>query len=163
MKRMKKLIEGVQIKKLIRHRDERGFFEEIIRISDDFFTEGFGQLSHSLMYPGVIKAWHVHVTQIDWWYVAKGHLHVALYDTRKKSPTYKVLNVFELGEDEEDIVLKIPPGVAHGCKVTKGISELFYVTSKTYSPAEEGRIPHDDPGIGYDWQKIPVRQAQIGK
>jgi dTDP-4-dehydrorhamnose 3,5-epimerase-like enzyme len=26
----------------------------------------------------------------------------------------------------------------------------------TYDPAEEGRIAHDDPGIGYDWTKGPA-------
>ncbi len=29
------------------------------------------------------------------------------------------------------------------------------MTSKTYDPDEEGRIPHDDPGIGYDWTAPP--------
>ncbi|MBI4991559.1 dTDP-4-dehydrorhamnose 3,5-epimerase, partial [Candidatus Gottesmanbacteria bacterium] len=38
-------------------------------------------------------------TQIDWWYVAKGTLKVALYDLRKDSPTYRELNQFILGED----------------------------------------------------------------
>jgi len=58
------MIEGVMTKELTTHADERGFFREIIRITDDFFAEGFGQLSHSLMYPGVSKAWHIHKTQV---------------------------------------------------------------------------------------------------
>ncbi|OIO13946.1 hypothetical protein COV53_04305 [Candidatus Gottesmanbacteria bacterium CG11_big_fil_rev_8_21_14_0_20_37_11] len=151
------LLKGVFVKKLIRNKDERGFFEELIRVSDDFFQEGFGQLSHSYMYPGVIKAWHVHKTQCDWWYVAKGHLRVALYDSRKDSETYGKLNEFEMGESGVNIVLKIPPGVAHGCKVTKGPAELFYVTSKIFNPDEEGRIPYDDKNIGYDWINIPLQ------
>ena len=150
-----KLIEGVKIKELVRNKDERGFFEELIRVSDEFFSEGFGQLSHSFMYPQVIKAWHIHKTQIDWWYVAKGDLHVGLYDTRQNSPTYKLLNEFLLGEHGQNIVLKIPPGVAHGCKVIGGQSELFYVTSSVYNTDEEGRIPPDDKNIGYDWVNIP--------
>lgn len=146
-----KLINGVMIKKLIRHKDERGFFEELIRVNDDFFKEGFGQLSHSFMHQGVIKAWHIHKTQIDWWYVARGTLKVALYDKRENSPTYKMLNEIILGEEGENVVLKIPAGVAHGCFVKSPTSELFYVTSKTYNPEEEGRIPHDDPEIAYNW------------
>ena len=146
-----KLIEGVMIKNLVRHKDERGFFEELIRNTDDFFQEGFGQLSHSFMHGGVIKAWHIHKTQTDWWYVGRGDLKVALFDLRKKSKTYKYLNKFILGDHGENIILKIPPGVAHGCKVIKGASELFYVTSSIYNPEEEGRIPHDDKNIGYNW------------
>jgi len=147
------LINGVVIKELQRNRDERGFFEELIRVSDDFFQGGFGQLSHSYMTNGVIKAWHIHKTQIDWWYVAKGTLKVALFDLREASMTHKKLNEFILGEKGLNVVLKIPAGVAHGCKAV-GESELFYVTSKTYNTAEEGRIPHDDKSIGYDWLSI---------
>ncbi|OGG26645.1 hypothetical protein A2960_00540 [Candidatus Gottesmanbacteria bacterium RIFCSPLOWO2_01_FULL_39_12b] len=148
-------ISGVLLKKLVRHKDERGFFEELIRVNDKFFKEGFGQLSHSLMYSGVIKAWHIHKTQIDWWYTGRGDLKVALYDLRKSSPTYKLLNEFWLGEHGENMMIKIPPGVAHGCKVVGDIAELFYVTSKIYNPEEEGRLAHDDPKIGYDWFKSP--------
>jgi dTDP-4-dehydrorhamnose 3,5-epimerase len=52
-------------------------------------------------------------------------------------------------------VLKIPPGVAHGCKAIGGTSHLIYVTSSVYNTNEEGRIPHDDPEIGYDWLAGP--------
>lgn len=149
-----KLIEGVITKKLVRHSDERGFFGELIRVTDDFFKEGFGQLSHSLMYEGIIKAWHIHKTQVDWWYLAKGTTWVALYDMRKGSKTYQRINEFFLGEEGENVILKIPAQVAHGLKVIKGPAELFYVTSKTYNSYEEGRIPHDDKSIGYDWGKI---------
>jgi dTDP-4-dehydrorhamnose 3,5-epimerase len=44
--------------------------------------------------------------------------------------------------------------VAHGCRALE-LSHLLYVTSNTYSPEDEGRIPHDDPGIGYDWTAGP--------
>ena len=74
------MIEGVEVKELVTHADERGFFREIIRETDPFFDH-FGQWSHSLMYPGTAKAWHIHQEQTDWWY-AIGSLKVALYDLR---------------------------------------------------------------------------------
>ena len=149
------MIEGVVFKDLVTHPDERGFFRELIRVTDDFFAEGFGQWSHSLMYPGVIKAWHIHYKQVDWWYVPIGVLKVALHDLRPESPTYRQTMEFLLGEDQPARVVRIPPGVAHGCKVISGPAHLFYVTSRVYDPADEGRIPHDDPEIGYDWLKGP--------
>ena len=149
-------IEGVVIKELVTYPDERGFFRELIRVTDDFFGEGFAQLSHSLMYPGVAKAWHIHKTQVDWWYVPFGTLKVALYDARPDSPTHGVTQELFMGENVGQKVLKIPPGVAHGCKAIGGISHLIYVTSSVYNPEEEGRIPHDDPGIGYDWNAGPT-------
>jgi len=145
------MIDGVIIKIVDRHPDERGFFEELIRVSDPFFSEGFGQLSRSLMHEGVVKAWHVHKSQIDWWYIATGTVKVALYDTRNTSPTKGQVQELILGEEGQDAILKIPSGVAHGCKVLKGPSNLIYVTSSMYSKNEEGRVPYDDPSIGYDW------------
>ncbi len=144
-------IAGVEIKELKTHPDQRGFFREIIRVTDAFFGEGFGQLSHSLMFPGVAKAWHYHHTQVDWWYVPVGALKVVLHDLREDSPTRGETMELMMGENYPAIVLKIPPGVAHGCKALGGITHLFYVTSNTYDPKEEGRLPHDDPCIGYDW------------
>ena len=145
------MIDGVQTNILIRLSDERGYFEELIRVSDPIFSEGFGQLSRSSMVTGVVKAWHVHKTQIDWWYIVKGTIKVALYDNRTASPTHKELNEYLLGDGGQDIILKIPAGVAHGLKVVAGPAELVYVTSGIYSKDEEGRIPHDDALIGYDW------------
>ncbi len=156
------MIDRVVIKELVRRPDERGFFEELIRKTDPFFAEGFGQLSRSSMVTGVVKAWHVHKTQIDWWYAAVGAIKVALYDTRPQSPTYKQLTEFIMGEGGRDIILKIPANVAHGLKVIKGPAELIYVTSGVYDTAEEGRIPYDDPAIGYDWvQGIPIANKNI--
>ena len=59
------MIDGVMIKELVTHADERGFFREIIRVTDDIFSEGFGQWSQSLVYTGVTKAWHIHRVQTD--------------------------------------------------------------------------------------------------
>ena len=147
------MIEGVALKNLVTHTDERGFFREIIRVTDDFFAEGFGQWSHSLMYAGVVKAWHIHKVQVDWWYVGNGVLKVALHDARSDSPTYRETMEFLMGDNQPARVLRIPPGVAHGCKCLSGPVHLFYVTSNLYNPADEGRIPYDDPTIGYDWLK----------
>jgi len=150
------MIEGVVINDLVTHTDERGFFREIIRKTDSFFGEGFGQFSHSLMYQGAAKAWHIHPRQVDWWYVPIGVLKVALHDLREGSPTKGETMEFFLGENQPARVLRIPPGVAHGCKAIGGVTHLFYITSMTYDKNEEGRIPHDDPKIGYDWEKGPA-------
>lgn len=148
------MIEGVVVKDLRTFPDERGFFREVIRVTDDFFAEGFAQLSHSYMHTGVAKAWHIHKTQIDWWYVPSGALKLGLYDARPESKTFGETQVLFLGEMYPAQVVKIPPGVAHGCRALVP-TNLLYVTSRTYDPAEEGRIPHDDPTIGFDWTELP--------
>jgi dTDP-4-dehydrorhamnose 3,5-epimerase len=149
------MIQDVIFKDLKTFTDERGYFREIIRVTDDFFGEGFGQLSHSLVYAGTTKAWHIHQQQTDWWYVAAGVLKVALHDTRAGSPTQRETMEFLLGEDHAARAVRIPPGVAHGYRCVTGPASVIYVTSRVYDPADEGRIPHNDPGIGYDWLKGP--------
>ncbi len=149
------MIEGVRIKELITHSDERGFVRELIRVNDDFFTEGFGQWNHSVLHTGVVKAWHIHQRQVDWWYVGGGVLKLVLYDTRKHSPTLGQIMEFQLGDNRSSCVARIPPGVAHGCRCLSGPAHLFYVTSQVYDSEDEGRIPHDDPKIGYDWLRGP--------
>lgn len=150
------MIEGVVLHELKTNGDERGFFREIIRVTDDFFKEGFGQWSHSLMYPGVIKAWHIHRKQVDWWYAALGVLKVVLSDRRTGSATHGQLMEIYMGDQQPAWILRIPPGVAHGCKCISGPASLFYITSNTYNPDDEGRIPYDDSAIGYDWLKGPA-------
>ncbi len=148
---MKELIRDVVIKNLVTHNDERGFFREIIRATDDFFKEGFGQWSHSLMFNGVIKAWHYHRIQTDWWYIGTGVLRIGLCDLRENSPTHRKTMDFMLGDLQPAQVVKIPPGVAHGCKTVQGPVNLFYVTSHVYNPDDEIRIPYNDPEIDFDW------------
>jgi dTDP-4-dehydrorhamnose 3,5-epimerase len=149
------MIEDVVVKELIPHSDERQIFREVIRATDEFFAEGFGQLSYACMNPGATKAWHIHWEQTDWWYVPIGAVKLVLHDLRPDSPTYHQTQEFLLGPDYGHRVVKIPPGVAHGSKVIGGVTHLVYVTSRVYDPADEGRIPHDDPGIGYDWTAPP--------
>ena len=150
------MIQGVVLKKLTTHSDERGFFREIIRVTDDFFNEGFGQWSHSLIFNNVIKAWHYHKIQTDWWYVCSGVLRVGLSDMRPDSKTYKEMMDFYMGDLQPAQVIKIPPGVAHGCKAIQGPVNLFYITSHVYNPDDEIRIAYDDPEIDFDWIAGPT-------
>lgn len=144
------MIHGVELKPLTSNLDTRGYFRELIRVTDPFFGEGFAQWSHSRMEKNVVKAWHFHHRQVDWWYVALGELEVALFDLRQESPTYRAKMEFGLGETAPR-VLRIPPGVAHGCKVTTPFAHLFYITSQVYDPQDEGRHPFDSELIPHSW------------
>lgn len=148
------MIDGVQIKKLVSHDDERGFFRELIRNTDNFFTAGFGQLSHSLVHKGVIKAWHGHVRQYQWTYVVSGRLSVVIYDARENSRTYQEKIYLDLGEGPEAQIYVIPPGVVHGYRCLTEPAHVIYVTSGTYDPEDEVRIPLDDKYIGFDWSEV---------
>lgn len=144
-------IEGVTIRDLTTHGDDRGFFREVIRVTDPAFVSGFGQLSHSLVQQGVLKAWHGHVHQTQWTYVASGLLRVVLHDLRADSPTRGVTDEWLMGDGQPGRVYCMPPGVVHGYRCVAGPAHVVYVTSGTYDLQDEVRVPADDPGIGYDW------------
>jgi len=147
------MIEGVKIKKLVVHKDKRGFFSEIIRQSDDIFKNKFAQISHSLARQGIFKAWHLHKKQTEWMCVLTGDIKLVLYDTQKKSKTCGKIQEIKMGEKFGKKVVKIPPGVAHGYKVINGPMHIIYVANREYEPKDDLRIPHDDPKIGYNWFK----------
>jgi dTDP-4-dehydrorhamnose 3,5-epimerase len=149
------MIGGVSIKRLTKYYDSRGWFCENIRYCDPFFTD-FGQWSDSLMYTGTIKAWHIHQIQFDYWRVPIGVVRVVLCDLREDSSTYRIIDEYVIG-DHDPCIIRIPPGVAHGCKVLQGPALLSYITSHIYNPDDEGRIPHDDEQIGYDWFKEEIK------
>ncbi|GAW31240.1 dTDP-4-dehydrorhamnose 3,5-epimerase family protein [Carboxydocella sp. JDF658] len=145
-------IAGVKVKKLIKRVDDRGFFMEILRDDDELLTR-FGQASMSLTYPGVIKAFHYHKKQDDLWFFPVGNAQVVLYDLRQDSPTYKMTNVFYMGE-HNPILLTIPKGVAHGYRVLGNEpAVIVYFTTESYdrNNPDEFRIAWDDPEIGFDW------------
>lgn len=146
------MIEGVKIKKLLKHADDRGYFMEVLR-DDDQWLERFGQMSTALSYPGVIKAFHYHKKQDDLWFFPKGNAQVVLYDLRKDSLTYKQTDVYYMG-DNNPIALFIPRGVAHGYRVLGNEPAIItYLTTLSYNPndPDEYRIRYNDPDIGFDW------------
>lgn len=150
-------IVGVSLKSLRTFPDDRGFFREIVRASEPVFQGGtFAQWSHSKMQQNVVKAWHYHHIQTDWWYFGIGHAEVVLYDNRTESPTYRRKLHFMLGDsgshpDALEAVVRIPPGVLHGLKVLSESAHLFYLTSEIYNPDEEGRVPYNDPSVPHHW------------
>ncbi len=146
------MIQGVEIKRLTRHADERGFLMELLRSDDPIFSK-FGQCYVSMNYPGVVRAWHYHKQQDDYFVVVKGMVKVGLYDMRDGSPTHGEASELYLG-DNNNIVLKIPAGVAHGYK-TVGVEPSLLVNFPTelYNREEpdEHRLPWDTDQIPFNW------------
>jgi len=146
------MIEGVKVKKLVTHCDDRGYFREVLRDDDELLTN-FGQTSFTKTNPGVIKAFHWHKRQDDLWYIADGMAKVVLHDMRDNSKTQGETDVIVAGEDNP-VMIKIPIGVAHGYQVlgNKPVM-LFYHTTESYNPddPDEERVEFDDPKIGFDW------------
>lgn len=147
------MIDGVVIKTLKTHGDDRGFFREIFRFTEEHSDVAVGQLSHSMVKEGVLKGWHGHKEQAQWNYVVTGLIAVALYDNRAGSPTYRETVEFPVGEGHEPSAYYFPPGVLHGYKCLKGPMQIIYVTSGVYTLSDEVRISLDDADIGFRWKQ----------
>lgn len=150
------MINGVQIFEIQKNADDRGFLAEIWR---DSKLQGFSprQMNFTVAHPGVIKAFHFHKKQSDLWFCVSGNLQAVLFDRRKDSPTFGETQKIILGEHHSAAIL-IPPEVAHGYRVLgEKPTGLIYLVDQEYDATnpDEGRIAHDDPEIGFNWQTLP--------
>ena len=148
------MIDGVQVKPLRVIPDERGRLMEILR-SDDPFFEKFGQVYMTTAYPGVVKAWHYHKKQTDYFACVKGMMKLVLYDDREGSPTRGEVNEFFIGEHNPQLV-RIPKGVLHGFKCI-GTEEAIVINCPTelyrYDDPDEYRVDPHQNDIPYDWSR----------
>lgn len=148
-------IEGIEIVSLKRFGDDGGSMVELARLSDGEMAElpGFkpAQINYSAVQPGVVKAFHVHRRQTDVWFVRpEDRLLLVLLDLRLGSPTENRRMRWLLGDGSASLV-KIPPGVAHGCRnVGRREAGIVYLTDLQFSPepekTDEGRLPWDYAG-----------------
>lgn len=159
-------IHDVRVKSLKKWADQRGYFIEQLKRGDlddngSLFMpeQPFAQMSRSLAYarggnpPELIKAFHWHRRQWDYWDVVQGNARVVLVDLRCNSPTRGAIQVLILGENAPRMVA-IPPLVGHGYQALdlRDVMLNYYVT-EPYDPKnpDEGRLAWDDPRIGFDW------------
>jgi len=148
------MIDGVKMKKLTVHADERGRLMEILRSDDEIFTT-FGQVYMTTAYPGVVKGWHYHKVQTDNLCVVKGMMKVVLYDARDHSPTTGQVEEFFIGEHNPAVV-QIPNLVYHGFKcISEEEAIVINCPTEVYNYAEpdEYRVDPHDNDIPYDWAR----------
>ena len=144
------MIDGVVVKPLRRIPDERGFIMHMLRRDDQDFEE-FGEIYFSSVYPGAIKAWHLHKEMSLNYAVVVGMIKLVLYDDREDSPTKGELQELYIGRENYQLV-KIPPYVWNGFKgYGDEMSILANCASLPHDPDEIVRMSPFDPGIPYDW------------
>lgn len=106
-----------------------------------------GQINFSVMYPGVIKAWHRHRLQTDFWICVTGHLKVGIHREEDNSSWLIVV-----GEKKPGVVI-IPPNLWHGgATVGDTPCGLLYYMSHTFNPQnpDEDRRAYDSVA-GFPW------------
>lgn len=153
---------GVELINLERHVDDSGSFTELGRFTGvralTFTLEPrpgwnpfrLAQINYSEVEPGGIKALHLHRRQTDLWFVpASDKMLVVLYDCREDGTVNGAHRVRRLVlGDGRSALLRIPPGVAHGCKnLRPTLGHLIYLVDQIFDPypdrCDEHRLPWD--------------------
>ena len=144
------MIHGVSMHPLKRIPDERGKVMHMLRRDDPWF-EKFGEIYFSVVYPGVIKGWHLHKIMTLNYAVVDGAIKLVLYDEREGSPSKGEVQEIFAGE-ESYALITVPPEVWNGFKGI-GLKPAIVANCAT-EPHDPSEIVRADPfskNIPYDW------------
>ena len=145
------MIEGVTTKPLTRIPDERGYIMHMLKSSDPEF-ECFGEIYFSTIYPGAIKAWHLHNEMTLNYAVVTGTIKLVLYDDRIGSATNGEVQELFIGGQNYQLV-KIPPFVWNGFKaVGTDMAIVANCATMAHDPDEILRKSPFDSSIPYNWE-----------
>ena len=144
------MIDGVRVVPLRQIPDERGKVLHMLRRTDPHFRE-FGEVYFSVVFPGVVKGWHLHRLMTLNYAVPFGRIKLVLYDDRPVSGTHGEVQEIFLGQDNYSLV-QVPPGVWNGFK-GYGVTEALVCNCATivHDPDEIERLDPFSPQIPYDW------------
>lgn len=102
-------MKDIEIKKLKKHVDSRGWLAEIFRPADVSKTMK-GQVTITTAHPDIVKANHYHKKMNEWYCVIKGKMQLVLKDMNTGEKKELILS-------EDDLsIIKIEPWIAHGFK-----------------------------------------------
>lgn len=106
-----RIIDGVIIKEMILHNDNRGWLAELFRKDE---TNNYEPMMSyiSVTNPGIARGPHEHLYQTDY-FCFFGKASLFLWDNRKDSKTYMNKQVIE---NADRLTVIVPPGVVHAYK-----------------------------------------------
>ena len=82
-----------------------------------------------------------------------------MVDLRPDSPTFLQWHAEELSQ-ENDTMIVIPEGCAHGFQALAPESELIYFHTAFYSATSEAGVHVQDPDLAIDWP-LPVNNLSV--
>lgn len=158
---MKVTETGLSGLKLIEPRvfgDARGFFMETW--NERSFREAgidarFVQDNHSRSSAGTLRGLHYQLKhpQGKLVRVVQGAVYDVAVDLRRSSATFGRWYGVELSEENQRM-LWVPPGFAHGFYVLSERADFVYKCSDIYAPEYERSLLWNDPALGIDWPLV---------
>ena len=147
------MIEGLGFYVLRKISDGRGSVIHLMKKSDPIFRDfDIKEVYFSMIYPGVIKAWHRHTDKTLNFAVVSGNIKSVIYDESEND-----FLEFYLGDNCQHGILRIPPMTWNGFTSVDGKPAILVnVTDFEYSPEgiERKNIYEEfESGACYDWTK----------
>jgi dTDP-4-dehydrorhamnose 3,5-epimerase len=144
-------IHDVRVTPLRRIPDDRGAIFHMLR-SDSPGFERFGEVYFSMVYPGVVKGWHIHRRMTLNYAVPVGMVKLVCYDERPDSPTRGIVQELHIGELQY-VLVTIPPHVWNGFKGIGTTPALVAnCATEPHDPDEIERLEPIGGRIPYDWE-----------
>ncbi len=136
--------------------DERGVFSRIYcqKELETITNITVKQINHSITkHRGSVRGLHFQYepdAEVKMIKCIKGSIFDVVVDIRKNSPTF--LKTFSICLSEENQkMLFIPKGFAHGFQTLEDETELLYFHSGFYTPFNEGALHAKDPLLKIEW------------
>lgn len=140
-----------------RKEDQRGFFARTWcqqEFEDHGLNSELVQCSVSFNNKkGTLRGMHFQVAPFEETKLVrctKGEIFDVIIDLRRDSQTFKKYFSVVLNE-ENRLMLYIPPGFAHGFQTMTDNTEVFYQMSQLYSPEHARGVRWNDPVFGIQW------------
>jgi len=145
------MIDGVAVRPLRQIPDERGKVMHMLRADAPHFDR-FGEIYFSVVYPGVIKGWHLHQRMTLNYAVISGSIKLVLFDDRDGSATRRELMELFVGDGNYCLVT-VPAGVWNGFKgMGREPAIVANCATHPYDPDEIVRMDPASPKIPYSWE-----------
>jgi dTDP-4-dehydrorhamnose 3,5-epimerase len=152
-------LAGAWIVELDLKEDDRGFFARSF-CQREFDEHGIAsdvkQANISLSKAaGTVRGMHFQYPPADenkFIRCISGALLDVIVDLRPESPTFLQHTAVELSAANRRAFV-VPPRFAHGFITLADDTEVMYLVSAFYTPAEEGGLRFDDPALGINWPR----------
>jgi dTDP-4-dehydrorhamnose 3,5-epimerase len=139
------MVDGVQVIPLSRREDERGWFMELMRVSE--LPAPVRQSNLAFSRKGVIRGLHYHERgQCDLFACVQGMVRVVVLDL-ESGETFSE----DIG-DENPVAVWIPGRHAHGYEALTDCLFLYHVTEEyDLDDPDEHEVPWNDPRVAHLW------------
>lgn len=157
MKAIPTPLPGVFVVETTPHADPRGAFARLYcerEIQHVIGARRIVQINHSrTLAVGAVRGLHYQRAphaEMKLVRCLKGCVWDVAVDLRIGSPTFLQSHGVELTPGNTRMLV-VPEGCAHGFQVLEADSELLYLHTACYTPAAEGGVRWDDPGLKIPW------------